>query len=252
MVRVPTAVAPESFGASVPAFVDAGDGFTMVVTADGALYACGMNAWCQLGLGDHACPPFLKHVGDTGKFKGQLARSMRCGSVHSIILTEDNTLWSCGLATEPLCGTQDRVAGYVKIPARVRHARFHGNDVIVFAAGVSHSAATTSTGDLYTWGPGVNYSRIDSFKYSALGHNNSHIQWLPRKVPPVALGGARIGRWHDLRQDFVLAFVMATHKRLGQHCVFHALLCEIIIIIFSPVYTPKTLDGFECPLRRLS
>jgi len=226
--------------------MDAGDGFSMVVTSDGALYGCGMNARCQLGLGDHACPPFMKRLGETGKFNGQRVRSVRCGSVHTMILTDDNTLWACGLATDPLCGTHAEVAGFVKVPARIRHARFHGNDVVVFAAGVSHSAAITSNGELYTWG-----RVISKFKCSALGHSNKRIQWLPRKVSVASLGGARVGGWHTIRQDMLLAFVMVTHKRLGDRSVFQGVLCEIIHIIVAPVCPPNTLGGLQDLLGRL-
>jgi hypothetical protein len=168
-----------------------------------------------------------------------------------MILTNDNTLWACGLATDPLCGTHDRVSGYVKVPARIQHARFHGNDVVVFATGVSHSAAITSNGELYTWGEGVSYARPYQFKFSALGHNNSHIQWLPRKVLAASLGGARVGAWNGIRQDILLAFMMATHKRLGDRSVFQGLLCEMLDVIIAPVCIPKTLGGFEHLLGRL-
>jgi len=250
-VCIPTPVHPDSFGSAKPIFMDAGDGFSMVVTSDGALYGCGMNARCQLGLGDHACPPFMKRLGETGKFNGQRVRSVRCGSVHTLILTHDNTLWACGLATDPLCGTHAEVAGFVKVPARIRHARFHGNDVVVFAAGVSHSAAITSTGELYTWGAGVCYPRSNEFKFSALGHNNRHVQWLPRKVCTASLGGARVGGWHTIRHDILLAFVMVTHKRLGDRSVFQSVLWEIIHVVIAPVCAPNTPGGFQDLLGRL-
>jgi len=245
-------VPAESFGGCIPIFVDAGDDFSMVVTSDGSLYGCGMNNKYQLGLGDNVIARFMKRVGDTGKFQGQRVRSVRCGSVHSMILTYDNTLWSCGLSTDPLCGISvNPVACYVKVPARIRHARFHGNDVVVFSAGVSHSAAITSKGELYTWGEGVCYTRSYKFKFSGLGHNNSDIQWLPRKILAASLGSTRMGQWHDICQNILLAFLMATHKRLGEHCVFQGLLCEIISIILAPVCIPKTLGGFEDLLGRL-
>jgi len=248
---VPTAVPPESFGGSEPVFVDAGDDFSMVVTADGALYAGGMNIDCQLGLGNQECSADLKRVGGTGAFKDQRVRSVRCGSVHSVILTEDSELWSCGLATGPLCGTHDRPGERVKRPARIRHARFHGDGVAVFAAGVSHSAAVTSAGGLYTWGEGANYTRADQDSFSALGLNNFHVQWLPRKVCTASLGGARVGGWHTIRHDILLAFVMVTHKRLGDRSVFQSVLCEIIHVIIAPVCALNTPGGFQDLLGRL-
>jgi len=249
---VPIAVPAESFGGSTPVFVDAGDDFSMVVNSDGSLYGCGMNNNYQLGLGDHMLVKRMRRVGDTGKFHGQRVRSVRCGSVHCMILTEDNTLWACGLSTDPLCGISvNPVACFVKVPTRIPHARFHGNDVIVFSAGVSHSAAVTSKGELYTWGEGVSYPRSYKFIFSGLGLNNTHIQWLPRKVLAASLGGSRIGGWNGVRQDILLAFVMATHKRLGEHCVFQGLLCEIIDIIFAQVCAPNTLGGFQDLLGRL-
>jgi len=249
---VPIVVPTESFGGGIPVFVDAGDNYSMVVTSDGGLYGCGANNNYQLGLGDNMLATRMKRVGDAGKFHGQRVRSVRCGSQHSIILTDDNTLWACGLSTDPLCGISvDRVACHVKVPTRIPHARFHGNDVIVFSAGVSHSAAITSKGELYTWGEGVSYERSYKFKFSGLGLNNTHIQWLPRKVLAASLGGARVGAWNGIRQDILLAFMMATHKRLGERCVFQGLLCEIISIIIAPVCVPKTLDGLQDLLGRL-
>ena len=64
--------------------------------------------------------------------------------------------------------------------------------------------------------------------------------------------GARLERhWNVVRQHILLAFMMATHKRLGDLSVFQGLLCEIIDIIFAPVCAPKTLDGFQDLLGRL-
>jgi len=60
-----------------------------------------------------------------------------------------------------------------------------------------------------------------------------------------------MGQWHDIRQDILLAFMMATHTRLGEHCAFQGLLREIISIIMAPVCIPKTLGGFEDLLGRL-
>jgi len=249
---VPMVVPAESFGGGIPVFVDAGDNYSMVVTSDGGLYGCGANKNYQVGLGDNMLAKRMRRVGDAGKFHGQRVRSVRCGSEHSIILTDDNTLWACGLSTDPLCGISvDRVAGHVKVPTRIPHARFHGNDVIVFSAGVSHSAAITSKGELYTWGEGVCFHRSYNSKFSGLGQNNAHIQWLPRKVLAASLGGSRMGGWNGIRQDILLAFLMATHKRLGDLSVFQGLLCEMIEIIFAPVCVPKTLGGFADLLGRL-
>ena len=248
----PILVPAESFGGALPVFVDAGDNYTMVVTSDGGLYGCGANRNYQLGLGDNMLGKRMKRVGDTGKFHGQRVRSVRCGSEHTMILTDDNTLWACGLSTEPLCGiTVDRVACHVKVPTRIRHARFHDNDVIVFSAGVSHSAAVTSKGELYTWGEGASFQRSYDSKFSGLGLKNSHIQWLPRKVLAASLGGSRVGRWNGVRQDIILAFMMVTHKRLGDLSVFQGLSCDVIDIIFAPVCAPNTLGGFEDLLGRL-
>ena len=70
-------------------------------------------------------------------------------------------------------------------------------------------------------------------------------------ISPPSLGGSRIGGWNGVRQNIILAFMMATHKRLGEHCVFQGLLCEIIDIIFAPVCAPNTLGGFQDLLGRL-
>jgi len=70
-------------------------------------------------------------------------------------------------------------------------------------------------------------------------------------VLAASLGGSRVGRWNGVRQDILLAFVMITHKRLGDLSVFQGLSRDIIDIIFAPVCAPNTLGGFEDLLGRL-
>jgi alpha-tubulin suppressor-like RCC1 family protein len=219
------------------------------------LFACGNNANGELGLGTREDQDTMQRVGGTETFNGNAVRSVRCGDMHTLILTTANTLWSCGHGAHPLCGTQYQARNDILRPTPIKHARFKHIDVVAVAAGDAHSAAITARGRLYTWGAGMEQvGNLNSFHHIALGHANKRVQWLPRKIDPRQFQFARLGCWHYMHPRLMLPFVMATHKRLGKNAVYGCLPEELLRVIFlSTRCMPRagTVDGFQDHIGRM-
>ena len=117
-------------------------------------------------------------------------------------MTKDSTLWTFGSGDDGALGHTDRNNRLAQTRIEAQHL---GNAKIVsVAGGVSHSAAVTEEGTLYTWG-----------NASGLGHANAEAKLVPTRITPSLLQGARVGPCHDLPPMHALAFAMGTHSRLG-------------------------------------
>jgi len=90
------------------------------------------------------------------------------------------------------------------MPARIEAQHFGNANIVSVAGGNMHSAAVTKEGTLYTWG-----------NVLGLGHANGEAKWMPTRITPSLLQGARVGRCHDLPPMHALAFAMGTHSLLG-------------------------------------
>jgi hypothetical protein len=96
-----------------------GRGHTLVVTQDGALWACGGGSNGQLGLDDtedrHV---FERLAGTTGPaFGGARVVAAAAGHEHSAAVTEDGALWTWGANYAGHLGHRDRQKRFV--PTRV-------------------------------------------------------------------------------------------------------------------------------------
>ena len=76
---------------------------TFVLTEDSQLWACGLNYWGQLGLGDNNNSNILTKLDWTGGSIKQIA----CGDTHTFVLTDDNQLWACGANYQGQLGLDD-------------------------------------------------------------------------------------------------------------------------------------------------
>lgn len=120
------------------------------------VYSCGHNNYGQLGHGDrvqrHALTPIKA-------LDGHEIAQVACGTHHTLFLTLlGNVVYACGRSDYGQLGLFDtkekQAGGYQSKPAQVPFPKaFGGSTRIAFiAAGASNSAATTDTGDVYTWG----------------------------------------------------------------------------------------------------
>jgi hypothetical protein len=210
---VPALLAAEVFEGSTIVTVAAGCYYTMAVGVNGRLWAWGSGSHGQLGLGDtnNRLVPTL--VGAEEVFGGSQVRTIACGNVHTLAVTEAGELWAWGLGAQGRLGLNDEQGRLV--PTRVDPQHFAHAPISAVAAGQSHSAAVTAVGALYTWGKGEAGYNPGSQVPGGLGHADLANRLVPTLVPRQLLGGARVGRCHGLREELALAFAMGTHERLG-------------------------------------
>lgn len=145
-------------------------------------------------------------------FGGSQVRTISCGGVHTLAVTEAGELWAWGQGAQGRLGLNDGQPRLV--PTRVDPQHFAHAPISTVAAGYSHSAAVTSGGALYTWGQGEAWP-TGSQVPGGLGHVDLANRLVPTLVPRQLLGGARVGRCHGLLEELALAFAMGTHERLG-------------------------------------
>ena len=91
--------------------VVAGWGHTALLTADGACYVCGRNFQGQLGLGDpeafphnergHPYQPDFRLVETLARKR---VAQVACGGEHSVALTADGEVYSCGAGNKGQLG----------------------------------------------------------------------------------------------------------------------------------------------------
>jgi len=199
---VPTLLAGEALGGAAVVLVTAGSGHTLAVTLDGELWVWGCGEEGQLGLGYEANRLAPTLVAAQAAFGGSPVLMVACGDWHSLVVTKDGALWTFGSGYDGALGHNDRNNRLV--PTRIEAQHFGNANIVSVAGGVSHSAAVTEEGTLYTWG----YA-------SSLGHADGGAKLVPMRIDPSLLQGARVGRCRDLPPMHALAFAMGTHSWLG-------------------------------------
>ena len=90
---VPTLVGPGAFGGSAVVMAACGSFHTLVVTHDGALWACGRGFNGLLGLSDDGVRHAFERVG-AGEFGGARVVAAASGEHHLAAVTEDGALWT--------------------------------------------------------------------------------------------------------------------------------------------------------------
>ena len=141
---VPALLAAEVFEGSMIVTVAAGGYHTMAVGVNGRLWAWGSGSSGKLGLGDTNKRLVPTLVGAEEVFGGSQVRTIACGSVHTLAVTEAGELWTWGYGAQGRLGLndgQDRL-----VPTRVDPQHFAHAPISAVAAGESHSAAVTAGG----------------------------------------------------------------------------------------------------------
>ncbi|XP_044262446.1 E3 ubiquitin-protein ligase HERC2 isoform X2 [Tribolium madens] len=165
-VKIPTPC--EALSTLRPVQLVGGEQTLFAVTADGKVYATGYGAGGRLGIGgtDSVLVPTLlesiQHV-----FIKKIA--VNSGGKHCLALSADNDVYSWGEGDDGKLGHGNRLA--CETPKLIE--ALQGYEIVDIACGGAHSAAVTSTGQLYTWGKG---------RYGRLGHGDSEDQLKPKLI----------------------------------------------------------------------
>ena len=128
--------------------VAAGCEYTMFVTADGLVFACGFNGHGHLGVGDtgdRLVPTLV-----TGQLQGRAAVYIAAAGAHTLCITADGSLFSWGRNASGQLGVGD--TGDRHLPTLV--TELQGKQVVHVAAGNDHTICTTAKGSVFTWGGG--------------------------------------------------------------------------------------------------
>ncbi|KAA0158160.1 hypothetical protein FNF28_06374 [Cafeteria roenbergensis] len=202
--------------------VAAGDSHTVVVMADGKVFAFGKGGG-QLGYGS------TDDIGDTtdtlpltvGPVSlGGNAVAVAAGAAHSLVLLDNGNVLAFGDGASGKLGYGDTLTvgdTSQTLPSAQGPVSLGGNAVAV-AAGEEHSLVLLDNGNVLAFGDGAS-GRLGYGDTSNVGDTS---QTLPSKQGPVSLGGKAVavaaGKEHSLvilEDGTVLAFGNGIHGRLG-------------------------------------
>jgi len=157
--------------------VGSNSAFCMAITEDGKVYSWGRNENGQLGLGDtkdRHCPQLVSEI------SGYHIVKIVTGKGHSLFLTDEGQVLSCGLNSSGQCGIGK--GKEFKVPKPVT---FTGPDIVDVACGAEFSAILDAEGAIWTFGHP---------EYGCLGNNDDgkfmtksnkvefRYEYLPEKV----------------------------------------------------------------------
>ncbi|XP_055695916.1 probable E3 ubiquitin-protein ligase HERC2 [Lutzomyia longipalpis] len=159
-----------------PIHISGGSKSLFVVSQDGKVYACGEGTNGRLGLGHNCNVSTPRQIPVLSQYVVKKV-AVHSGGKHALALTLDGKVFSFGEGEDGKLGHGNRMTlDKPKLIEALRSKRIR--DV---ACGSSHSAAISSSGELYTWGLG---------EYGRLGHGDNSTQLKPKLV--AALLGHRV------------------------------------------------------------
>ena len=182
-----------------------------MVNTKGEVFSWGMGGdWFrgggQLGHGDraeHKAPKKIEFFADYGA----KIVSVGCGDKHTVFLTDDGEVLSCGLGEYGRTGTG--VSSDCLEPSPLDS--LESEDVVQIAVGFEHSLALTAKGDIFSWGRN---------QQGQLGHADSFMDMysmedFPRKIESEGLHGddGVTTKQDTPHEELVFAQVAAGHSR---------------------------------------
>nr|XP_012152188.1 PREDICTED: E3 ubiquitin-protein ligase HERC2 [Megachile rotundata] len=174
--KIKLPVYSESLSKLKPVHIAGGSKTLFVVSQEGKLYACGEGTNGRLGLGDdgNACEP--KPIPFLSQYVIKKV-AVHSGGKHALALTQDGRVFSWGEGEDGKLGHGN--CSSLDKPRLIESLK--SKRIRDVACGSGHSAAITSSGELYTWGLG---------EYGRLGHGDTNTQLKPKLVQ--SLVGQRV------------------------------------------------------------
>ncbi|XP_042145750.1 E3 ubiquitin-protein ligase HERC2 isoform X2 [Ixodes scapularis] len=166
----------ETISCLKPLHIAGGSKSLFIVSHDGKVYACGEGTNGRLGLGHCNNVSFPRQLTALGQYVVRKV-AVHSGGRHALAQTVDGKVFSWGEGDDGKLGHGNRMS-YEK-PRLIEALK--SKRIRDISCGSSHSAAITSSGELYTWGLG---------EYGRLGHGDNLTQLRPKQVS--ALAGHRI------------------------------------------------------------
>ncbi|XP_017782464.1 PREDICTED: E3 ubiquitin-protein ligase HERC2 isoform X2 [Nicrophorus vespilloides] len=165
-VKIP--VQSDFFNQLRPIHMAGGSKSLFIVSQEGTLYACGEGTNGRLGLGHNSNVSFPRPIPFLSQYVIKKV-AVHSGGKHALALTLDGKVFSWGEGEDGKLGHGNRLnLDKPKMIERLRSKRIRD-----IACGSSHSAAISSSGELFTWGLG---------EYGRLGHGDNITQLKPKLV----------------------------------------------------------------------
>ena len=151
-----------------------------IVTDAGDLLMCGCGQYGLLGVGDEGQRTRPTLV-ERALFDDDAVLMVACGRDHTAAVTEGGGVFTFGLGSDGRLGYGN---GRMELaPRRVPAAEFNDEQMVMVAAGISHTVALSKEGHVFTWGWGY---------YGQLGHGDREPQRRPRQLDPGLFGGEKV------------------------------------------------------------
>ena len=128
-----------------------GLGHSLALTSDGQVFAWGYNSSGQLGDGTTTQRTTPVAVNMSGALAGKTVTAIAAGTSHSLALTSDGQVFAWGSNTFGELGDGTKTPCSTPVAVNTSGA-LAGKTVIAIAAGLQHSLALTSDGQVFAWG----------------------------------------------------------------------------------------------------
>ena len=129
--------------------ISCGERHTFILKNDGSVWSCGNNEYGQLGLGNYNSINVFTQV--TTNVNNDV-KEVICGHIHTFILKNDGSIWSCGynqFGQLGLGGTND-YSTFTQVTTNIN------NDVKQIACGYDHTIILKNDGSSWVTGGNVN------------------------------------------------------------------------------------------------
>jgi len=160
-----------------------GQQHVIAMSSDGAVYSWGLGVLGQLGHGDCVDSGLPRPI---QYFEGHTVVDIACGSHHSVVVTSAGQVFTFGSSEYGQLGGETDAEDWQTAYSHLHGARsylgatpkplpfdFDGLKVVKVSCGDLHSIVLCATGEIYTFGWGLN---------GALGHGDRRFQHFPRLV----------------------------------------------------------------------
>jgi alpha-tubulin suppressor-like RCC1 family protein len=194
----PTLITTTTVGGTPTAFnyltisaIDCGMYHTIFLTNDGKVYSCGRNDFGQLGLNDTSqrnVPTLITTTtveGTPTAFNNLTISAIYCGTHHTLFLTNNGKVYSCGYNTYGQLGLNDTTQR--NVPTLITTTTvggtptaFNNLTIAAIASGEFHTLFLTNDGAVYSCG----YNN-----YGQLGLNDTTQRKVPTLITTTTVGG---------------------------------------------------------------
>ena len=166
-----------------------GHNFSLFLTAEGHVYACGVNTRGQLGSGDNAphVAPVLVHRG-FWTMDGERGIMVSAGAEHGACVTEEGSVFTWGNGGSGQLGTRNTQD--ISYPEGVYFSRFAGCHAVMVACGELHTLVLSLDGRIYSGGSNMHGQLGVDEATSPLGMIEINRAHFGAQVSMIAAGGS--------------------------------------------------------------